>query len=136
MLVNAHGHIADDIFVDLRLALELGDAIARSIEVEQHEMRLAVALDLVGQALEAPGLGLGDLALVGFDNLGSCGSQRIDLRLAQILARQEDMLVKRHALPFSIRTDRWLIRTIAGPLRLSAFPASFDKLRTSGKRGH
>ena len=47
------------------------------------------------------------------------GGQRIDLRLAQILARQEDMLIERHAVPFFIRTDRWLIRTIAGPLRLS-----------------
>jgi hypothetical protein len=44
------------------------------------------------------------------------------LRLAQILACQEDMLVQRHALAFLYSTDRWLIRGIAGPLRLSWIP--------------
>ena len=56
-------------------------------------MRLAVAVDLVREVLEAPGLGLGDLACVGLDNLGGGCGQRIDLRLAEILASQEHVLV-------------------------------------------
>jgi hypothetical protein len=55
---------ADDVFVDRGLALQLGDDAGGGIDVEQHEVRLAVALDLVGEVLEAPGFGLGDLALV------------------------------------------------------------------------
>ena len=93
------------------------------LDVEQHEVRLAVALDLVGEALEAPGLGLGDLALVRLrrsrwrwrpahrpapgSDPGAPGKH------ARTAARQRS---------FHLHADRWLIRGIAGPLRLSSFP--------------
>ncbi len=63
-------------------------------------MSLAVAVDLVGQVLEAPGLGLGDLALAGLDDFGCLRSQRVNLSLAQILTREKDMLVQSHLASF------------------------------------
>src|SRR5690606_24205861 len=73
-----------------------------ALDVQHHEVRFAVSVDLVGEALEAPGLGLGDLAAALLDDFGGTGGERIDLSLAQILARQKNMLVKRHArVPFT-----------------------------------
>ena len=102
-------------------------------------MRLAVALDLVGEVLEAPGFGLGDLALSGFNDLGGGGGQRINLRLAKVLASQEHVLIESHGISFHHSTDRWLIRTIAGPLRLSSLPlsrevAAFSRSGAKSKR--
>ncbi len=62
---------------------------AGALDVEHHEVRLAVAVDLVGETLEAPGFGLGDLAAALLDDFGGIGGERVDLSLAQILARQE-----------------------------------------------
>ena len=63
------------------LALEFGDGITRSVEIEHDEMRLAVLLNLVGEAAKAPGFGLHDLTLILFDDLGGVFSQRIYLCL-------------------------------------------------------
>jgi hypothetical protein len=93
-------------------------------------MCLTVALDLVGEILEAPGLGLDDLALVGFDDLGGGGGQRIDLRLAQILACQENVLVKRHG-GFLYLSNRLL----ADPRDCGAPPAFFDSPDEQGSGG-
>src|SRR5690606_36181709 len=102
VLVDGDREPADHVLVDAVLPLELGNHVARTLEVEQHEVRLAVPVDLVGEALEAPGFGLRDLAAALFDDFGGTGGERIDLSLAQILARQKDMLVKRHArVPFT-----------------------------------
>jgi hypothetical protein len=81
VLVDTDGHVADDVFVDAGLTLELSDDRARCVDVEHHEMRLAVAFDLVGEGLEAPGLGLEDLAFVRFDDFGRRGRQRVNLGL-------------------------------------------------------
>jgi hypothetical protein len=64
VFVHAHGHVADDVFVDRGLAFQLGHDAGGGFDVEHHEVRLAVLLDLVGQRAQAPGFGLGDLALV------------------------------------------------------------------------
>ena len=122
MLVDGDRHVTDHVFVDAGLALEFCNDGAGALDVEQNEVRLAIAVDLVGEVLEAPGLRLGDLAIVLLDNLGSLRCQCIDLSLAQILARKEHVLVKSHVDFLSLRADRWLIRGIAGPLRLSSNP--------------
>src|SRR4051812_35209827 len=70
MRVDAQGHVADDVLVDLGLALELGDGRGRRFEIEHHIMGLAVLGDPVGERAEAPGLGLGDLAAIILDDLG------------------------------------------------------------------
>src|SRR5581483_258200 len=51
--VHAQGHVADDVLVDLGLALELGDDRGRRLEVEHHVMGLAVLGDPVGDRAEA-----------------------------------------------------------------------------------
>ena len=47
----------------------------------QRVVRLAVLLDLEGEALEAPVLGLGDLAAAFGDDVGEFLGQRLDLRV-------------------------------------------------------
>ena len=97
MGIDADGEEPDDILVDVRLALELGDRGRRGIDVEHDVMRLAVLGDAVSEALEAPGLGLGDLALIVGEDLGGVFRERVDLGLGKVLSSEENMLVKRHA---------------------------------------
>ncbi|KAG5729474.1 hypothetical protein E4T56_gene20938, partial [Termitomyces sp. T112] len=94
--IDANGDEADDVLVDADLTLQLGGDAGGGFNVEHHKVSLAVALDLVGEVLETPGFGLGDLAPVGFNDLGGGGGQRINLRLAQILAGQEHVLIESH----------------------------------------
>ena len=61
-------------------------------------MRLAVLGDPVGEAAQAPGLGLDDLPAIVGDDLGGVFRERIDLGLSQVLTREENMLVKRHVM--------------------------------------
>src|SRR6202008_1493277 len=85
---------------------------------EHDVMRLAVLGDAVSEAAQAPGLGLDHLAAIVGDNLGGVFRERIDLGLSQILAREENMLVKRHVSC----TYVWPIAgpcTMREPLRLS-----------------
>ena len=71
---------------------------AGRVEIERNVMGLAVLGDPVGDGAKAPGLRLGDLAAVVFDDLGCVFRKRIDLGLSQILTREENMLVERHAI--------------------------------------
>src|SRR4051794_14140026 len=64
VLVDADRHVADDVLVDLGLALQLGDDAGRCLEVEHYVMALAVLGDPVSEASKPPGLGLGDLATI------------------------------------------------------------------------
>src|SRR5689334_7777314 len=97
MLVDPDGEEPDHVLVDVRLALELGDRGRRSIEVESDVVRLAVLGDAVGEAAQAPGLGLYDLPAIVFDDLSGVFRERIDLGLGEVLTREENMLVERHA---------------------------------------
>ena len=63
-------------------------------------MCLAVAVNLVSERLKAPSFSLGHLAFVLFDDFGRRGRQRIDLSLAQVLTREEDMLIESHLASF------------------------------------
>src|SRR5689334_7056561 len=117
MLVHADGEEADDVLVDVRLALELGDRGGRGIDVESDIVRLAVLRDAISEAAKAPVLGLGDLAAIVGDDFGGVLRERIDLGLSQILTREENMLVERHVLRLSF--GRSLTPPNATPLRLS-----------------
>ena len=97
MRIDADGHVAQDVFVEAGLALEFGQRRGGGIDVEHDIMRLAVLGDAVSEAAQAPGFGLDHLATVVGDDLGRVFRQRIDLGLGQILTREENMLVKRHA---------------------------------------
>ena len=105
MGVDADGEEADDVLVDVRLALQLGNRGRRRIDVERDVMGLAVLGDAIGEGLQAPGLGLDDLSPIVGDDLGGVFGERIDLGLSQVLTRKEDMLLKRHVLP-SMLADR------------------------------
>ena len=120
MLIDTNGHVTNDIFVNARLALELCNDGTRAFDVEHHEVCLAVTVDLVGEVLETPGLGLGNLAIVCFDDFGRRGGELVDLSLAQILSRQENMLVESHALVLSTGG-----RSLADPRDCGAPPAFF-----------
>jgi hypothetical protein len=100
MLVDADGEEADDVLVDVRLALELGNRRSRRVEVERDVMSLAILGDALSEGPQAPGLGLGDLAFIVFDDLGGVFRERIDLGLGEVLTREENMLVERHVRLF------------------------------------
>ena len=93
MLVDAHGEIAQHVFVDALLPLDLGDRGRRRVDVDQREMRLAVLADAVGEGLHAPIFGLGDLAAQTFDDGLELGGQVLDLLRADVLARKIDVFV-------------------------------------------
>src|SRR4051794_29012855 len=96
MLVDAKGEEADDVLVDVRLALELGNRRGGRVDVEGDVVRLAILRDAVGEAAKTPVLGLGDLPAIVGDDLGGVFRERIHLGLSQVLAREENMLVERH----------------------------------------
>src|SRR3546814_13869996 len=95
MRIDLDGQVADDVLVDLRLALQLGDERRGRVDLEHDVMRLAVLLDAVGEAAKTPGLGLYDLAAIVLDDLGGAFRQRVDLGLRQVLTREKHMLVQR-----------------------------------------
>src|SRR4051794_34150890 len=64
MLIDAEREKADHVLIDVGLTLELSDRRSGGVEVEHHIMRLAVLGDAIGQAAQAPGLGLDDLAAI------------------------------------------------------------------------
>src|SRR5262249_17814868 len=99
-LLDANAQITDHVFADPLLALNLGDRRRRRVDVEQHEMRLAILVDAVGEGAHAPGFGLGDLAAQLLDDAGHLRGQFLDLLGARVLAREKNMLVKRHGCPF------------------------------------
>src|SRR6185369_2742135 len=98
MLIDADGEEADDVLVDVRLALELGDGRGRGVEVEGDVMRLAVLGDAIGEGAKAPGLGLDDLPAIVVEDLGGVFRERVDLGLCKVLSREENMLIERHAV--------------------------------------
>jgi len=98
--------------------LQTGKRGRRRVNVEHDVMRLAVLGDTIGEAAKAPRLGLGDGAAIFLNDVGGVFRDRIDLGLGQVLTREENMLVKRHAWSFFV--GRSLTRRNAEPLRLSS----------------
>ena len=89
MLVHANGEIAQHVFVEPLLPLDLVERGRRRIDVEQREMRLAVLAQAIGEGLHAPLLGLGDLAAHLLDDAFELGGQFFDLLRADVLARRK-----------------------------------------------
>src|SRR5262249_36158034 len=99
MFLDADAEIADHVFADALLALDLGDRSRRRLDVEQHEMRLAVLVHAIGEGAHAPVLGLGDLAAGLLDNAGHLGGQFFHLLGARVRTREKNILVKRYGFP-------------------------------------
>ena len=100
VLVDAHGDEADDVGRQTHAALHLGHRRRRGVDVQERVVGLAVLLDLEGDGLDAPVLGLADLSSAFLDDCGVFLRQGLDLGLRNVLARQEHMLIERHAVPF------------------------------------
>src|SRR5690348_7650520 len=99
-LFDADGEIAQHVLREALLALDLGQRSGRRLDVEQRDVRLAVLADAVGEGLQPPVLVLGDLAAEAADDVGELLGQVLDLLRAQVLARQIDVFVEGHEMPF------------------------------------
>src|SRR5262249_8514126 len=101
--VHANGQVAHDVLAAPLLPPDLVEGGGRRGDVEHREMGLAVLAQAVGQRLDAPLLGLGDLAAHLLDDAFELRGQFLDLLSARVLARQENVFVERHAdaFPFS-----------------------------------
>ena len=93
VLFDADGEVAQHIFVQPLLALDLVERGRRRIDIEQRHVRLAVLADAVGEGLQPPIFVLGDLAAHLSDDAGQLRGQFLDLLRAQVLAREVDVFV-------------------------------------------
>src|ERR1700724_364392 len=102
MLFDANGEIADAVFADPSLPLDLRNCRRRAVDVQKHEMRFSVLVHPIGEGAYAPVFHLHDLAAELLDDAGHLGGQLLDLLGARILAREKNMLIKRHGCPFLV----------------------------------
>src|SRR6202045_3775376 len=102
MLFDANGEIADDVFADPFLPLDLRNCRRRTVDVQKHEMRFSVLVHPIGEGAYAPVFHLDDLAAELLDDAGHLGGQFLDLLGTRILAREKYMLIKRHGCPFLV----------------------------------
>src|SRR6516162_5744304 len=100
VLVHANREVAQHILAEPLLSLDLVEGGRRRVDIEQGEMRLAVLAQTVGEGLHAPLLGLGELAAHLLDDGLELGGQFFNLLRAGVLAREEDVFVERHPMPF------------------------------------
>src|SRR5947209_11506377 len=101
VLVNAHRQMPQHVFGEALLPLDLGHRRGRRIELEQREVRLAVLADAEGEGLDAPIFGVADeLAAEAFDDAFEVGRHLLHLLCAEVLARQIDVFVQWHGMPF------------------------------------
>ena len=100
VLVHADGDVAQHVLAEPFLTLDLVESSSRRVDVEEGEMRLAVLAQTIGEGLDAPLLGLGDLAPHLLENALELGGKVFDLLRAGILARQEDVFVEGHRYAF------------------------------------
>src|SRR5690606_3947297 len=98
--VHLHRHDAHDVVVEPGEALHLLHRGRGRVGAEIGIVTLAVLVDLVGYGLHAPVLVVDDLAAVVREDGGEVFDEAFGLRVGQVLARDEDMLVKRHVVPF------------------------------------
>src|SRR5277367_2778435 len=70
-------------------------------------MALAVFLDAIGEGTQAPIFLLLDLAVLAFDDGLEVGRECVHLLRADVLARDQEMLIESHVRPFvGLRTER------------------------------
>lgn len=110
VLLDADGHVAQDVFVEAHLTLHLFHGGSRGVDVDERVIRLAILLDAVRQGLQTPVLNLADLAAIGFQHATILLDEGVDLLAADILAGKEYVLVERHIDCLSV----FLFRTLPG----------------------
>ena len=98
MLVDLHGEDAHHVVVDAHPELHLPHSRRGGVGFHEGVVALAVLVDLVGHRLEAPVFAVDDLAAVFGEDLSEALDEALGLGAGQVLARDEDMLVERHAV--------------------------------------
>src|SRR5262249_41059396 len=128
VLVDAHGQVADHVFGEPLLPLDLGQRRRRRVELEHGEVGFAVLANAERKRLDAPVFGVGDeLAAEAFDDALEAGRHLLDLLRAQVLARQIDVFIQWHA-----NASPLLARSGAKPL--VPFGKGSKVLRKAGTR--
>src|SRR5262249_57886877 len=92
VLMHTNREVAQHILADPLLSLDLVEGGRWRVDIEQGEMRLAVLTQTVGEGLNAPLLGLGDLAPRLFDDGLELRGQFFDLLRARVWAREGEAL--------------------------------------------
>ncbi|CAD5257616.1 conserved hypothetical protein [Bosea sp. 62] len=105
-LLDADGHEAQHVLVDAHLALHLGDGRRGSVDVQERVVRLAVLLDAIAQRLHTPVLDLGDGTAIRLDDALELLDKGLDLLRADILPREQNVLVQCHDWPFFVHRFR------------------------------
>ena len=95
-LVDAHGHEAQNVFIDAHLAFHFSNGRRRCFNVQQGVVGLAILANAVGETLEAPIFVLGNLAATLGQDFGQRRGQFFDLLLGNVLASQVNVFVKGH----------------------------------------
>jgi hypothetical protein len=102
MRLDLDGEHAHHVVVQTREALHLLHGLGGCFGAHEGVMTLAVLVDLVGHRLDAPVFGADDLAAVVRKDGREMVDQALGLRAGQVLTRDHDMLVKRHAVSSSV----------------------------------
>lgn len=97
MLVDLDGQHAHHVVMKPHQALHFLHGGRGGIRLQEGIVALAVLVDLVGHRLDAPVFAVDDLAAVVREDRGEMFDEAFGLRVGQVLTRDEDMLVERHA---------------------------------------
>ncbi len=93
---DAEGHAAQDIFAEAHLTLHLGDSGMRRVDVHKRIVSFTIFLDAVGKGPQTPVFNLADSTTSTFDEALVLFDELFDLLCRNVLARQENVLIKRH----------------------------------------
>ena len=97
--------VAEDLFGDLKAALELGVRFGRRLEEDDVVRALAVPIDLVGEAAAAPRGDLDDLPAPGAQLPGRAVDDRLGFVVSDVRSQDEHEFVSAHAPGHSFQWD-------------------------------
>ena len=83
--------------VGARGLVYLGERCGGCVKVQEREVGLAVLANPVGEGLDAPIFGLGDLSAHLFDDVFVLRGHFVNLLRRDVLARHVDVFIQRHA---------------------------------------
>src|SRR4051812_38967656 len=121
VLLDADSQIAEHLFVEALLPLDLFECRRRRIDFHECVMRLAVLAHAVGERFHSPLFELDQIAAETLEHAFELRGEFLDLLGARVLAREEDVFVKRHADALSCLamalSRRQALRALSGKAR-------------------
>src|SRR5262249_38508506 len=87
--LDAQGHVAQHVFIQAELTLHFGDERRFGVQPQQHVVALAVLLDPIGQAAQAPVFALLHRAALGGEFGGDVVGDLLDLLLRYVVPRDQ-----------------------------------------------